>query len=180
MNSPEFCRHGRPALHAAVPHLLARPVSWVMTYATRAASVENVWGCSWNMSWHWVRKDLQPPGEPSYLSGAGRRGSRTPVSAARSGLPPGPAHSGTGVPRAAELPGRRWTVWRPGGKWSACTASPPAVAAVGSPTEHPAVPSFCCSWDWSTGSVVVRAYCYGRSTEPEADQGIFRVVKRFI
>ena len=103
-----------------------------------------VLGWRLNINWHWVKKDRQPPGDPSYLSGVGSCGSWAPGDAARSGLPPRPVHSGTvasGQPRWGWLPGRWWTVWRPGVKWSAHTASPPAVATADSPAEHPAAPA---------------------------------------
>ena len=69
---PDDWMQGRPALHA-IPHFLAFPVSWVMMYTTQVASVGKELGCRLNRSWHWVRKLLQSPGAPSYLSSGGRR-----------------------------------------------------------------------------------------------------------
>ena len=60
---------------AAVPHFFSLPVSCVTIYATLVASVGKELGWRLKMSWHWVRKLLQSPGDPSYLSSGGRRGS---------------------------------------------------------------------------------------------------------
>ena len=109
INRSDVRMHGRSMVHATVPHFLAFPVSCVMTYATRAASVGNVHGWSWKMSWHWARNSLHSPGALSYLSGTGSRGSHTPGSWGRPLVPPEPAGVAGAEDQSAEVGWADWT-----------------------------------------------------------------------
>ena len=119
------------------------------------------------MSWHCVRNDRHSPGY-----------SRTPVSAAWPELAPGSADAGAGALQAAVVEVAIWTAvesvaiwWEM--VWTHCITTSSCCCCDSSRAS--CCPSLCRSWALSTGSIVVRVYCYGSSQEPNADQGLGRI-----